>query len=363
MHISTAKQTKGSPDTLLKESIISEVKKENCFDFLRYLFAFSLIIAHFCTLVGVEHFWFITGTNRVKAFFTITGFLVTYSYLRRAGDLGSYARKRFFRIVPAYVVCIFFCFLLGAAVSSLSFYDFFTSTQTWKYLAVNIPMMNWLEPELPQTFQLTNISPQINGSLWSMKQEVLFYFMVPVLLSLLARTRRYFTLLMLGCCIVVYNVVNVQIQYFVFFLSGMTVLLYFDVLMRYIKWMLPVCAILYALINAHSLPVLSRVCFTIEPITFPVTIVGIAYCCKPLNVFRRFDNITYGMYLYHFPVIQTLILYGVAAYSTKLCFLLTLVITLSLAALSWYLVEKPLMHLNRYNGEMKEKKTSIRVSS
>ena len=32
------------------------MRKGNCFDFLRYVFAFSLIIAHFCTLTGNEQF-------------------------------------------------------------------------------------------------------------------------------------------------------------------------------------------------------------------------------------------------------------------------------------------------------------------
>ena len=70
-------------EELISNEIIQRVRKDNCFDFLRYFFAFSLILVHFCTLTDTEQFWFISGQMRVKAFFTITGFLVVYSFIRR----------------------------------------------------------------------------------------------------------------------------------------------------------------------------------------------------------------------------------------------------------------------------------------
>lgn len=330
-------------DKLLNEEIIKEVRQDNCFEFLRYLFAFSLIIAHFCTLTDTEQLWFISGTNRVKAFFTITGFLVTYSYLRRKGDLASYARKRFVRIVPAYVVCIAFCLLLGVAVTSLSLGDFLAESQTWKYLAANLSMLNWLEPELPGTFQ-SNLYPQMNGSLWSMKQEVIFYCLVPILLYIIGKTRRWISLLLMVSCLCAYNFVVIQAQYFMYFISGMTLLLYFDLFKKHIRWVFPIGIALFVMIKFIRIPYVSDICYTLEPITFPITLTGIAYCCKPLNVFRKFDNVTYGLYLYHFPVIQTLILFGIVDYSKPLAFLLTLIATTILASLSWFIIEKPLMN-------------------
>ena len=57
---------------LISQETTERVKRDNCFDFLRYFFAFSLILVHFCTLTNQEQFWFITGQMRVKAFFTIS---------------------------------------------------------------------------------------------------------------------------------------------------------------------------------------------------------------------------------------------------------------------------------------------------
>ena len=87
-------------NTLINENIKERVRRDNCFDFIRYFFAFSLIIVHFCTANYTEQFWFVTGGTRVKAFFIITGFLVVYSYIRR-NSLKVYFKKRARRILPA----------------------------------------------------------------------------------------------------------------------------------------------------------------------------------------------------------------------------------------------------------------------
>ena len=316
---------------LLNEYITREIRKENCFDFLRFFFATILIISHFCVLTGNDQLLPLDGGTAVKAFFTITGFLVTYSFLRRDYDIVSYAKKRFVRIIPAYIVTIFFCVFIGWVVTSLSTEDYFSSAQTWKYFLVNIMMLNWLEPELPHTFQ-TNPLPQMDGSLWVMKQEVLFYILVPLFIYLIKKTgKKWICIPLIVVCLLIYPYVNVQTQLFTFFMGGMTLMLFFDFYNKYFYYLFcfSVCALLFSVF---------------ETLTFPMMLVGIAYHCKPLNIFRKIDNITYGLFLYHFPVIQTLIHYGIAEYSLTLCFILTFIITSILATFSWFCIEKPLMN-------------------
>lgn len=332
---------------IINDRIIYEVKKDNCFDSLRYIFAFLLIIAHFCTLTGQEHLWFVVGGMRVKAFFTITGFLVTYSFLRRNCQIRLYALKRIVRIVPAYVTCVLFCTAIGWMVTALPTNEFFSSIQTLKYIIVNLLTLNWIEPELPQTFQ-SNVVPQMNGSLWSMKQEVIFYVLVPFLIMLMRRWGKYviiFPIIFIG--LIIYHYAVIQVQYFMYFFSGMFFLLFFDKVSQYLKITLPLVIIAETMIYAIYVPFLSEFFQSIEPLTFSALIIAISYCCKVLRYPRRLENITYGLYLYHFPVIQLLIHYGVKDYSIILCFFLTLVITSILASISWKIIEKPLM--NRYN--------------
>ena len=339
------KKTDKDLATILPNDVQAVVKGENCFDFLRYLFAFSLIIAHFSTLMGIDQVWFISGGMRVKAFFVITGFLVSYSFIRRKADVKSYFLKRFVRIVPAYICAICLCFILGLWLTDMPRSAFLASSQTWKYMACNLLMLNWLQPELPGVFQ-ANPLPQMDAALWSMKLEVIFYVLVPVLIALVYRYGKRWVLPLIFVIVTAsYPFIPIQCQYFTFFLSGMTVLLCFQY-HKWLKLMLVLCAALMAvpyLINCE--PINSCVAI-LEPYLFAVVLVGVAYLFSFLNFFRRFDNITYGLYLFHFPVAQTLIHFHVNERSILLTFILTLAITICLATLSWKFIEQPLM--NKY---------------
>ena len=267
----------------------------------------------------------------MKAFFTISGFLVTYSFIRRDYNLVSYAKRRFVRIMPAYAVTILFCILIGWMVTSLNTIEFFSSKQTFNYFLANITMLNWLEPELPNTFQ-NNPWPQMDGSLWAMKQEVLFYIFVLFFTYLAKKTgNKWICLPILILCVIIYPFVNDQTRYFTYFIGGMFLMLYFDLFNKYF-------------IYIFVFSIIAVIEGVLDTLAFPIIIIGIAYYCKPLNFFRKVDNITYGLFLYHFPIIQLLIHYGVAEYNLILCFILTIIATFILATLSWFYIEKPLMN-------------------
>jgi len=61
-------------NTLISDKNNQLLKAPNNFDFIRYFFAFSLVIVHFCTLMGIDQFWVISGGLRVKVFFIMSGF-------------------------------------------------------------------------------------------------------------------------------------------------------------------------------------------------------------------------------------------------------------------------------------------------
>ena len=165
-------------NNLLNESSKELLKKGNCFDFLRYFFATSLIIVHFCTLTNSDQFWFVSGTTRVKAFFIMSGFLVFYSYIKKE-NLKDYIKKRIRRILPPYLLVITLCVILGLFVTNMTIQDYVTSKETYKYLIANFSFLNFIQPTLPGVFE-SNPIQAVNGSLWTMKVEVMFYVSVPV---------------------------------------------------------------------------------------------------------------------------------------------------------------------------------------
>lgn len=320
------------------------ISRNNCFDALRYFFAISLIIVHVTTLADREQFWAITGSLRVKAFFVITGYLVTYSFIRR-NELKSYITKRAARILPAYVCCILFCFVVGLLLSSLCASDFLSSKMTWKYLAANIFMLNWLEPCLPGVFT-SNFLPQMNGSLWSMKFEVIFYVIVPFYVFVCRRiSRTMATTLTASIIFLAYPYLDYHAQVFCYFFCAILVLFNKKTIDKYFR-----CFFLAACLNVVAVRFLSQpewlmeyFLMPLEVFSFAIVLIGIAFHFKPLFFLSRYDNISYGLYLYHFPAAQAIISLDICKESLSMLILLTLVTTWILATVSWYCIEKPIL--------------------
>lgn len=339
-------------NNLLNESSKKLLKKGNCFDFLRYFFAISLIIAHFCTLTNIDQFWFVTGTTRVKAFFIMSGFLVFYSYIRRE-DLKDYIEKRIRRILPAYLIVIIFCFLLGSFITTIGTKDFFTSKETYKYLIANFSFLNFIQPTLPGVFEHNPIQA-VNGSLWTMKVEVMFYISVPIILYLLKKYKVIFVMISIFLFATIYNycftvlyeqtnndlylLIRKQIgSQLMYFYSGTFILLYLDKFTKYLKFFFPIAIVVYYYQDSNYL------FSTFEPLAFATILIGLAYNLKYLNFLRKYDNISYGMYLYHYPIIQTIIYYKIPQFNIYLAFFLTLILTILISLLSWKFIEKPII--------------------
>ena len=65
----------------------------------------------------------------------------------------------------------------------------------------------------------------------------------------------------------------------------------------------------------------------------------------PIKNFDKHFDLSYGIYIYGFPVQQVLIIYGLHRLGFPLYFAVTLAIVLGLAAASWFAVEQPALSL------------------
>lgn len=339
-------------NNLLNESSKELLKKGNCFDFLRYFFATSLIIVHFCTLTNSDQFWFVSGTTRVKAFFIMSGFLVFYSYIKKE-NLKDYIKKRIRRILPPYLLVITLCVILGLFVTNMTIQDYVTSKETYKYLIANFSFLNFIQPTLPGVFE-SNPIQAVNGSLWTMKVEVMFYVSVPIILFLLKKYTKIYIIISVFLFAIIYDyffiilyketnndlylLIKKQIgSQLMYFYSGTFILLYFDKFIRYLKFFFPIAIIIYCYQNSNL------ILHYLEPLAFATILIGIAYNLKYLNFLRRYDNISYGMFLYHYPIIQTLIYYKIPQFNIYFAFFLAFVLTISASILSWKFLEKPII--------------------
>lgn len=138
---------------------------------------------------------FYAGNLAVYLFFAISGFLVTLSVIRTRGPyldgLVRYARNRVLRIYPAYLACLLVCvFAIGVAFSTLPPQDYLRAEGTWHYLVQNLQPVT-LAWTLPGVFEGNPYPNVVNGTLWSLSLEVRWYFYLGLLAALTIVRRRW----------------------------------------------------------------------------------------------------------------------------------------------------------------------------
>ena len=159
----------------------------NNLDCLRLLLASMVVLQHLSALTAFaafEPFDHFPSFFAVRAFFVISGLLIYRSYTR-CSSMRSYLDKRVRRIYPAYFTIVVLCALIFCPLSTLPITQYF-GAGFWKFLAVNLTFLNFFQPWLPGVFT-GNERPAVNGALWTLKIEVAFYLLVPVLHYLFVR--------------------------------------------------------------------------------------------------------------------------------------------------------------------------------
>ena len=138
---------------------------------------------------------FYAGNFAVYLFFAISGFLVTLSLLRYQGPhwqgIVRYVRNRVLRVYPAYLACLLVCvFVVGAAFTTLPVGDYLSASGTRSYLMQNLQPVT-LAWTLPGVFEGNAYPRVVNGTLWSLSLEVRWYFYLGLLAALTIVRRRW----------------------------------------------------------------------------------------------------------------------------------------------------------------------------
>lgn len=245
---------------LLGSNLIAQVKEANNFDFIRFFLAYSVMFNHFSTLTDTEPFWFVSGGFRVKGFFIISGFLVMFSFLR-SPDAYVFFRKRVQRIMPAYSLAILLCLVLGFFLTALPHHEFLTSSKLYTYLFTNLLTLNFLCPDLPGVFE-NNPMQAMNGSLWTIKVELMLYMTVPAIYWLLKKYKKSVCLLLIYVLSFIYSTTcnyladtthNAVYDFLkrqfpgqmMYFCSGIILLAYFPLFRKYMKYIFPTSILLF----------------------------------------------------------------------------------------------------------------------
>ena len=86
------------------------------------------------------------------------------------------------------------------------------------------------------------------------------------------------------------------------------------------------------------------------PAAFGTMVIISAYSLPFLNNFGKYGDFTYGLYIYHFPIIQLFRQYNLfEKYNPIVMAFIVILITCFFAVFSWFLIEK--RFLDRYKNK------------
>jgi len=334
------------------------ISSRNNFDFLRFFLAALVILSHsFPLLYGSkewEPLYRVTrhqveaGAVAVDGFFIISGFLIAQSWMCGKG-LGDFIRKRFRRIYPGFAVALLFCVLVVGPLAGVNLATYFRDPVTFRFFWS--PLLLWhVLLTLPGAFLHNPFSGAVNGSLWTIPYELECYAMVAALGLLGLYRRRGGVLVLFLVAFAFYNLEPyLHLRHFhalldrdylprlvTFYLAGMVAYFYRDKI-PHSRWLLAVSFLALALSLRAGLSLAL-------PLFGSYVLLYAAFSQSlRLENFGRWGDISYGVYLYAFPVQQMIVLQWHSHLTPLTLFLLALPCTCVLATLSWYLVEQPFL--------------------
>lgn len=332
------------------------ISRENNMMVVRYYLSFCVLLAHLSVLTGLNYPWIQRGTVDVGCFFAISGFLMFPSFQKRP-TLKHYISRRARRILPPYVFIILLAAFGLVFISELSPADYFSNAGFWQYLLANLSFLNFLQPNLPGVFNGDIFETSaVNGSLWTMKGEWVCYLSVPLVFFAVRKLKKSSGGILLAsiaiCAIImraallemanssangIYQIIAKQFgTLLVFFYIGALINYYFDFFKKH-HWHILTFDVITIIFSDH-IPFYDSI---LQPIVAGSMVLWFSMIGSWGKRLAHHDSISYDIYLFHFPIIQLAIYWGLPKTLHPLATLAIVVaITVGLAYLSYNLIGK-----------------------
>jgi peptidoglycan/LPS O-acetylase OafA/YrhL len=331
--------------------------RDNNMQLLRVLAAAAVLLFHCYALTDHwtdEPLWRAApplnlGALGVQVFFVISGFLVTQSWLARE-HLASFAVARALRIYPALVAATLLTVVLAAWSSRLSARLFWRDPQTVDYV-LHTPFGFAVRHFLAGAYASNPSAGAVNGSLYTLPFELRLYVAVAVLgvAGLLTRRRAALAAIAAATAVALawpdwidrlFDAGREQhvAQLALLFALGMLAYLWRETIP-----LSRALALVLLLLLAVDPGGLVRTAL-LAPVLAYLVLVFAYHPRLRWRAYQRAGDYSYGLYVYAFPIQQTLVerMPGVAPATL---FALALPLTLALAVVSWHALERPLLGL------------------
>jgi peptidoglycan/LPS O-acetylase OafA/YrhL len=326
----------------------------NGFTGLRLALAIAVVVSHAFSVAtgaaGDEPLARLTGytlgEHAVNGFFAVSGFLVTMSCDRRG--IRDYALARSLRILPGLVAATLVVSLgLGAALTRLPVLEYWRDPGLWSFIRGTLTTFK-SNAALPGVFQDNPYWAPL-GTVWTLKYEVLCYLgvLVAALCGLLRR--RWSALAIVAGLALALSIVAGQwgsdlhkgtetaLRLPLIFAAGASLYLWRERLR--ISGAALACLAFGAFVLART-PAYPALLFLAEA----YGVVWLALGPLARGSFDPSADLSYGIYLYGWPIQQSL--HALWPHMSGPALLIpALALTLPVAALSWYGIERPALAL------------------
>jgi peptidoglycan/LPS O-acetylase OafA/YrhL len=335
-------------------TILEEIQKGNGvtagFDYLRLGLALAVLVWHSIILTSgslavYRALW--SGPFRFLAaailpmFFALSGFLVAGSLMRTR--LHQFATLRVLRLAPALAVEVTLsALILGALFTTLPLCDYLTNPELGGYFGNILGLVHFT---LPGVFEDNRVPRVVNSQLWTIPFELECYVslaIVSLLMGLRHRCVFVALLVLFSLAATVSAVLNNSVSPFaplqgrvlvVAFLAGVGIYLYRD--------RIPystVVGLVAVIASMVSLQIPNAAYLAALPVAYLTVWIGLM---RPPKI--PFGDLSYGVYLFHFPIEQTIahLFPGVGCWWRMT--LMALPPSLLCAWLSWNLIEQPIL--------------------
>lgn len=347
----------------------------NNFHFIRFFAAVLVIYGHAYPLSGRTNYDDLQVLSRglfpsahmgVCIFFSISGYLITKSLVTSKSYV-SFAWKRFIRIMPGLVLAtLVTVFVIGPLATTYSLTTYFSHPETYAYFK-SIKLFPVYPDSLPGVFE--NLpSTSINGSLWTLAYEVSCYGGLLGVYMLFKKYTKYLLLIVfvgLWCSFlywvkatedhpIIFRFIHLNLSdllnFGMYFLAGAIICFFQDYIPYRLGWVLALFAVQLFVYWASSikgyLPLAAN--GMVRYILVPYFVLYLSFLKGWFNKFGNMGDLSYGLYIYAYPVQQLIVLYfWPEMVSIPKMFIYALLLTLPLSWLSWKLVEEPSLKLKK----------------
>ncbi|HRD66723.1 MAG TPA: acyltransferase [Candidatus Competibacter sp.] len=343
----------------------------NSFDLVRLFAAMQVAFLHSVEFMSPHHitsFWFRILENfpGVPIFFFISGFLISRSY-ENNNSIKEYGVNRALRIFPALHICVLLNILLVAATGYMTHVHVGYGDIFLLYLA-KTTIFQFYNPDFMRGFG----DGVLNGSLWTICVELQFYILLPLLYKVMdGRTKKDANIILM-CTIIIFLLFNrllyhyqgdyantiywklIRVSFFPWFymfLVGVFFQRNFDFFWSIsTRVSLITLLIIYfgyaSLMRAAGLTVDNSIGpFLYFPLAFIVFRISFSMLTEVAELLNK-NDVSYGIYIYHMPIANVFIYYGLI--NSMIYPLLVLLLSILISLFSWFLIEKPCLRLKRH---------------